>query len=370
MLVEFDLGVVLYLLILSKFIKKRNLFFSFIGFLIFFCNCNQIPVPIFPKGVSSVVTGWEGKRDLSSKECKNCHSVSHAEWQEGMHSRAWIDPLFQNAFAQERQEWCIHCHAPLQEQKNEFINPKKGYNLLNEGINCVSCHVRDGKVLGFKNLKNDFHEVIRFDYLKTSEFCENCHQFNFPRFSGKEIHYSKEPMQNTYVEWRNSISGRTCQDCHYDGHKLLGNHNPERLLKDFSDIEYEFSEKGLLHISFLINKNRGHVLPTGDLFHSIQLEVSLDSKFKTIYYKKKWARIYGLGKIGENVFWNRKLISNHGIQPEQDKINLTIDAPSQNKILYIRLVYYFHDQELGGRVELPPKEKLFVIREKMLKNKN
>ena len=89
-------------------------------------------------------------------------------------------------------------------------------------------------------------------------------------------------MQNTFTEWKNSSSTRTCQDCHYDGHKLLGNHTPERLKKDFSDIEYEFSDKGLLHISLRLKNNRAHILPTGDLFHSIQLEIGTDPNYKTI----------------------------------------------------------------------------------------
>ncbi|HMZ64855.1 MAG TPA: multiheme c-type cytochrome [Leptospiraceae bacterium] len=336
--------------------------------LFFSLYCNEMKPPLFPKGVSSVETGWEGKRSLSSKECQSCHNQTHLEWKDGMHAKAWTDPLFQNAFKIERQEWCVNCHAPLSEQKKEFLdNSNSDKSLLAEGINCASCHVREGKVLGFQNFKNDFHEVIKFDSLSTSEFCENCHQFNFPRFEKNKIHYSNEPMQNTYSEWKNSNSSRTCQDCHYDGHRLLGNHNPERLEKDFSEIEYEFFEKGLLHISLRLKNNRAHILPTGDLFHSIQLEIATDPEYKHFHYRKKWARIYGIGNIGGNTFWNRKLIRNTGLTPNEELISLTIDAPNSNKPLYARLVYYFHDEELGGRNDLPSKEKMYVIREKILR---
>jgi hypothetical protein len=217
---------------------------QFLLILLFLVSCNKTALPLFPKGVSSVTTGWEGKRSLSAKECKTCHEQSHHEWEEGMHSKAWTDPLFQNAFRIEPQEWCVNCHAPLLEQKKEFLSKEDtDKSLLAEGINCAACHIRDGKILGSKNIKNEYHEVIQFDSLNTSEFCENCHQFNFPRFQKDKIHYSKEPMQNTFTEWKNSKTTRTCQDCHYDGHKLLGNHNPERLRNDFSvEIEYEFSE--------------------------------------------------------------------------------------------------------------------------------
>ena len=357
------------------YIGKPQLFSMFfttqihlIQILFFLISCKEVTFPLFPKGVSSVMTGWEGKRSLSATECQKCHTETHSQWKEGMHAKAWTDPLFQNAFRIERQEWCVNCHAPLQEQKKEFLTKNySGESLLNEGINCVSCHVRKGKVLGFKNFENEFHEVIKFDYLSTSEFCENCHQFNFPRFEKKQIHYSTEPMQNTFTEWKNSSSTRTCQDCHYDGHKLLGNHTPERLKKDFSDIEYEFSDKGLLHISLRLKNNRAHILPTGDLFHSIQLEIGTDPNYKTIHYRKKWARTYGIGNISGNTFWNRTLIRNTGLTPNDELISLTIDAPNSNKPLYARLVYYFHDEELGGRNDLPSKEKMFVIREKVLR---
>ncbi|MBK8399160.1 MAG: hypothetical protein IPL26_28455 [Leptospiraceae bacterium] len=333
-------------------------------FLFLFVSCKQVDNPIFPKGIFSVTTGWEGKRSLSSGECKFCHNKTHSEWKEGMHAKSWTDPLFQNAFRIERQEWCVNCHAPLSEQKKEFISGNySDESLLNEGINCVSCHVRNGKVLGFKNFKNEFHEVIKYEYLSTSEFCENCHQFNFPIFEKNKIHYSQEPMQNTFAEWKISSSTRSCQDCHYDGHRLLGNHDPKRLLKDFSDIQYEFSEKGLLHISFQLKNNRAHILPTGDLFHSIQLEIATDKDYKNIHFRKKWARKYGIGNIEGNTFWNRKLIQNSGFTPEDENISLTIDSPTSAKVLFVRLVYYFHDEELGGRNDLPPKEKMYIIRE-------
>lgn len=336
-------------------------------FILFLFYCKEITIPLFPKGVSSVKTGWEGKQSLSASECKKCHTTSHSEWQEGMHAKAWIDPLFQNAFKIEKQEWCINCHAPLEEQKKEFLSTNTSdKSLLAEGINCASCHVRQGKVLGLKNFKNEYHEVIQFDYLSKSEFCENCHQFNFPRFTKNQIHYSNEPMQNTFTEWKNFSSSRSCQDCHYDGHRLLGNHDPERLRKDFSGIDYEFSEKGLLHISLKLKNNRGHILPTGDLFHSIQLEIATDPSYQNMHYRKKWARTYGIGNIGGNVFWNRTLIRNTGITPDEDNISLTIDAPTSKKNLYARLVYYFHDEELGGRNDLPPNRKMFVIQERIL----
>jgi hypothetical protein len=199
---------------------------------------------------------------------------------------------------------------------------------------------RNGKILGFKNFKNEFHEVIAFHYLSSSEFCASCHRFNFPKFIDKKVRYSNEPMQNTYNEWKKSRSFRICQSCHYEGHRLLGSHNPERLKKDFSSIEYEFLEKGLLWVRINFKQNRAHTLPTGDLSRSIQLEISKDKNYKKIYYRKKWARQYGIGKVSGNTLWNRSLIKNSGIRQDENYVSIIIDSPPKNINLYARLVYY------------------------------
>ncbi|MDX1960964.1 MAG: multiheme c-type cytochrome [Leptospiraceae bacterium] len=328
-------------------------------YLLLLLSCRE-KEPIFSKGVKPVVTGLETLQSLSSKECLGCHKEVHPE--EDMHSKSWIDPLFQKAFSIEKRDWCIHCHAPLVEQKKEFFSNLQTKSLLEEGINCVSCHVREGKVLGSMNFKNEYHEVVLEERLNKSEFCAGCHQFNFPIFANGTFHYSEEPMQNTYEEWKNFQETRTCQSCHYKGHKVLGTHN--RLEKDFYDLALERDNNGLLFIEFHAKENRAHNLPTGDLFHSIQLELSHDSKYQKIFYKKKWARFYGAGKNSLGSFWNRSQIKNSSITPNEIDFHITVDDPMTD--VYARLVYYFHDDELGGKLILSKEYKEKVLLEKKL----
>jgi len=346
-----------------------------VGILFFFTfRCSEVKGMLFPKGLFSVTTGLEndpGK--LSSNHCKTCHKEIFANWKKSMHSRSWKDPLFVEAFKIEPRTWCVNCHAPLLIQKKEFESKKSNYpgeqttgNLLDEGINCASCHVRDGKVLGGKNSFSPAHEVVRSDYLLSSDFCSDCHQFNFPRFKNKEIHYSKEPMQNTYTEWKRSGSERSCQNCHYDNHIVIGPHDKDWMRKLFFGFDYEITKGSLLSVSFNVEDIRAHNMPTGDLFHSLAFEVSSDLGFRKLNFQKKWGRFYKLGEIGPQTFWNRSLKKNTGIRFDEEKIHITCDI-SPNVPIYARLVYYYHDKELGGETTLPSEITELVIWKKKVR---
>jgi hypothetical protein len=132
------------------------------------------------------------------------------------------------------------------------------------------------------------------------------------------------------------------------------------LKSDFSDFEFEITDKSLLSISFTIEERRGHILPTGDLFHSIAFEGSTTSDFKKIFYQKKWARNYGIGQYELKTFWNRKLKSNEGLKPDQERVNLTFDLPDSKEI-YLRFIYYYHDETLGGKNYLPLEKRQVTI---------
>lgn len=308
-------------------------------------------------------TGLE-KKALYSSECRNCHKTVYEEWKNSLHSQSWTDPLFQKAFEVEKKEWCIHCHSPLEEQKKEYF-ADSSKQLLEEGINCVACHVREGVVLGSKNFENEYHKVIKSDLLYESEFCGNCHQFNFPRFQNNQIHYSKEPMQNTYFEWKETNPERNCQSCHYEGHLLLGTHSKNRLQKDFTHFKAEISEKGLLHVSFDLPKKRGHILPTGDLYHSLEVRVVTTN---SVFFSKKWARFYKVGESEKGEIWNRSLKKNTGLRPEEEHISLTLDTP-ETKEFKVEFVYHFHDEELGGKLNLKEEKKKVIIKTVKIKKR-
>lgn len=349
-------------------IRSYELLLFLTTFVCFLSNCNQNQ-PVFPNGLEPVVTGLETKDPnlLLNSSCVSCHK--DVQPHEDRHSFSWKSELFQEAIRIENREWCVHCHAPLSKQKeiyyrkikNETKVSESELQLLNEGINCVSCHVRNGKILGYRNRNIGNHEVVESNIGK-SEFCANCHQFNFPIFKGNTIVYSNHPMQNTYEEWKSSGSEESCQSCHYSNHKLVGPNN--RVW--FSDQFYDFgvnTEEEVFSVSFRLAKGRGHNLPSGDLFRSLVIEVSEDAQFRTLLVSKRWSREYKTTKEGYQESSNKKLVIDTTLPSSKYKINIVFDKPPHTPT-YVRLIYYYHDSILGGKTNthIPP---LVIFQEKV-----
>lgn len=340
----------------------------------------------FDKGRRPVLTGWEDQPErLKASYCQGCHTSTHSQWTQGLHSKAWTDPVFAEAFSKEERLWCVHCHAPLDAQRDQYLAttrlktsspasspaatpaPNAAYapstptDLLAEGINCAACHVREGKILGTKPSNNPDHEVVVSPYLGRPEFCADCHQFNFPNFEGGQINYTAEPMQNTYQEWRTMAPpGTTCQGCHYrDGHQLMGPHNADWMRAKFDD--FQFTASGpLLTVRFRAAP-RGHLVPSGDLFHSLSLEVATEDTFKRLFVQRKWARFYRRGFLAPGVVWDRVLEKNAGLRPDERAVSVTVDMPPDPDPVFARLVYYYHDHHLGGRTHNPPELQYLVL---------
>ena len=80
---------------------------------------------------------------------------------------------------------------------------------MSEGVGCVSCHVRDGVVLGVRDSSAAPHPVVVSEELTQSTFCASCHQLTWPD--------ADQPFYDTYGEWERSpyaAAGVRCQDCH------------------------------------------------------------------------------------------------------------------------------------------------------------
>ncbi|TGK80159.1 hypothetical protein EHQ31_16115 [Leptospira montravelensis] len=324
-------------------------------FFIGHCNQNQ---PVFPNGLEPVATGWETKNPnlLLNSSCISCHKDIKPH--EDRHSYSWKSDLFQEALKIENREWCVHCHAPLSKQKEIYYRKIKNENnisqsdlhLLNEGINCVSCHVRNGKILGYQKRTIGNHEVVESNIGKP-EFCANCHQFNFPIFKDDKIIYSNHPMQNTYEEWKSSGIEDSCQSCHYSNHKLVGPNNREWFSDQFYDFAIDTSEEEL-SLTFKMT-TRGHNLPSGDLFRSLVLEISKDSKFQSIIISKRWSRKYELMEKNSKESFGKKLSIDTSLLASKKKIQLIFDKPFISPI-FVRLAYYYHDPVLAGKSNVNP----------------
>lgn len=96
-------------------------------------------------------------------------------------------------------------------------------------------------------------------------FCASCHQFNFPILGeqGRLVHYTSEPMQATVAEWRASVVGADCADCHADSpaqHAFRGSHDPERVASALAISVCR--SRATLEVA-LVNRGAGHNVPSG-----------------------------------------------------------------------------------------------------------
>lgn len=136
-----------------------------------------------------------GLVDLKAENCGTCHQEHYEEWQYSTHSHAWTDAQFQAELRKDSSPFlCINCHIPLQNQQ-EFIvtglvngdiyrpvkevNPKFDEKLQLEGINCSSCHVRDGHIIGAFETDLAPHPVkVDPVHLSAEKLCISCHNAN------------------------------------------------------------------------------------------------------------------------------------------------------------------------------------------------
>ncbi|MCC5814805.1 MAG: cytochrome c554 and C-prime [Leptospira sp.] len=229
---------------------------------------------------SNQITGelWE-----SSTDCKTCHENIYENWSKSRHNVAYSNPLYQVSHKKEPMAWCLNCHSPLMEPGND---PKdfSGRFQSEDGVSCITCHVRDGNILTAEIPKEPkgVHAYKEVSQMKESEFCGNCHQFNFPTIDSlsesKPLEYSNLPMQNTLEEWKESpyYPRKNCQSCHLfpkkkRSHSFSGGHDAEYLNQSF-----ELELIPIIGNEFTIRVrgiNIGHHFPTGDLFRSLRIRI-------------------------------------------------------------------------------------------------
>jgi len=263
-----------------------------------------VPNQVIPEGLTSI----------SSEQCGSCHQQHYAEWQLSTHALAWKDPQFQAEIRKESSPFmCINCHIPLQNQQEYIVtglidgdiyqpvkekNPQYDAALQQEGINCASCHVRDGAVIGTSGAIKAPHKTIIDKEFLSEQLCISCHNANATLTPEVVCTFQ------TGEEWQAGayFGKKNCISCHMEGikrenvqgagHNLSHHHYfpgsgipksdtlqtthlngmgiyPSTLKQAYSvSEEIEFSLK-------VVNEAAGHRLPTGDpeRFYNITIEL-------------------------------------------------------------------------------------------------
>lgn len=239
--------------------------------------------PLFSQGHGPVRTGKPAS-ELSAQECQPCHERVYAEWSRSRHALAWSNSLFTESFRDNRSAWCVHCHAPLVEKPAQALTGRSpAPELLSEGVNCASCHIRDGELLTGRAPSKDAlqaHPIRQEPRLSSSEFCGGCHEFFMPDFRTPGHPDSPLPMQKTLTEWRASGAARreqTCQSCHMPGgaHAFPGAHDLDLVRRTLG---VEWLRQGPARLCAVVRaRDVAHAVPTGDPFRRMRLRLCRDS---------------------------------------------------------------------------------------------
>ena len=247
----------------------------------------------FDQGLNRLETG--APRHWTNQWCGTCHKQAYTEWQASRHFVAGTNENFQAQCLDAgggRQQWCFNCHAPtspattllpLHEPRQLEQLFERPPHWLEQGVGCLSCHVRDGQVL-VENVTDKAiaaHPVRRSPELGTAEFCAGCHQFNF-----KDVllpDYFHGPFQQAsldeFLDFRHADGFETrCHDCHMPGgsHVMPGGYD-NKMLNRALKLELAASwDRGRVEVVVSVSARRvGHKVPGGEFFRSVTLHTWL-----------------------------------------------------------------------------------------------
>ncbi len=295
----------------------------------------------------------EGIASLSAKQCGVCHQTHYNEWKLSTHANAWTDKQFQAELKKETSPFmCINCHIPLQNQQEYIIkglvdgdiyqpvkelNPEFDEELQQEGINCASCHVRDGAIIGPTGTKKAPHKTIKDTKHLSENLCIGCH--NAVAVITPDLVCSFE----TGDEWKEGpyYGKKDCKICHMEPinreivsgygerlshlHYFAGSGIPKvdtlktKMLNGLevypSEIKKNISVKDSVRFSLKVkNEHAGHRVPTGDPERFFLITFQLKNKQGEIISEKT-------DRIGEQWEWHPKAqkLSDNNLFPNEER---------------------------------------------------
>ena len=211
----------------------------------------DIPIGGGPVDVGPIPRGLDA---IDARSCGECHRDEYRQWRRSAHRVAFTNPVFTAEYSRRRPPFCARCHAPRDDHT--------------AGVDCATCHVRDGAVIGTAVSGDAPHSSRVAEALPTTLACARCHQFEFEDQSG-------ELLQRTVDEWMLSEHrDETCQDCHMEAgrHDFAGGLD-RALLRDAIRVRGAAEiDDTITRVELELSADRaGHAVPTGDIFRRIEV---------------------------------------------------------------------------------------------------
>ena len=233
----------------------------------------------------------------TNRQCGSCHEKAFRQWKASRHAVAATNKKFRAQCIQPvdgRRQWCLNCHAPTNPNGDLLPTevPRELDSLFSDqpqwlvdGVDCLTCHVRDGKVLVTRVTKTGqaAHPVRLAPELGTAEFCGGCHQFAFKNAHyGDEFHGQfQQASMDEFLDFRHDGgSQESCHDCHMAGgnHLMPGGYSNEMLnqaLKLDLAATWQDQPPGINLSVSVSAEGVGHRVPGGEHFRFLTLYTNL-----------------------------------------------------------------------------------------------
>lgn len=226
--------------------------------------------------------------ELADLDCTRCHEPVVEQWRGSRHAVATSNPVFQASWRHWPNGWCLECHAPRPQQQLDLLGHLARPGVLQQipeeppgtswqnGVDCQTCHVRDGAVRTSSAptaAGEAVHPLVQDASFASQATCARCHQFPFQQHPNLPFRYGTTPAQNTVTEWEHAqaaAEGRTCITCHMgsQGHRFPGAHSPAFVRAALS---VEVAREDELLTVTVRALDVGHAVPTGDPFRRLEL---------------------------------------------------------------------------------------------------
>jgi hypothetical protein len=239
-------------------------------------------------GTTGPIPSVRGVRSISgalaltdAKQCQACHREIFDEWASSRHALAWTNSIFATEYRSAPKPWCVNCHAPTDAQQAGLA--RQDSTLANNGVDCASCHVRNGTLVNRVRAVHSPHQTVVDATFGSPAFCADCHNFTFPVLSpaGIATAMTPHPMQSTVDEFRRGKYGKEpdgCMTCHgsKSNHGWRGGHD-EGMLNAAVTVAV-CATKNIASAAaelrvVVANAAAGHNIPTGDLHRHFNLRV-------------------------------------------------------------------------------------------------
>jgi len=235
---------------------------------------------------------------LDNASCENCHQAQWKEWKASRHSDAGENAPFNFEYEGHPGDWCLNCHAPRMSSDNL---PKA--TARKQGVDCLSCHVREGKLYSTSKAQTSPHKTIADSSFGDTNMCAGCHQFNFPELDhkGSLIQYTAQTMQDTANEFRRSTiakAGGSCTDCHMPKgrHTFPGAYSAEQVQKA---LRVDLCQAPTSLQVTITNELLAHNLPSGGVNRALVVQLWEGSRPQAVREYRLERRF--IGPIGKRV---------------------------------------------------------------------